>query len=161
MFPGPWPYMTAAQIIPPYLFLLPGQQFPYLTKYVIPEVLSNLNTLYYSDSRRKIQGIPSETLSINATYHDHSLDFQCWTSNFSADSGILMMQEIVLRFSCDCFLRMLSCKEIWKSGIQLCGILPWDTYGWFGVNAFVGWELVPTPRPWGVIETASATLALC
>lgn len=104
-----------------------------VTKCVIPEALSILNTLYYSDSRRKIQGTPREALSINATYHDHSLDFQCWTSNFSADSGILMMQEIVLRFSCDCFLRMLSCKEIWKSGAQLCGILPWDAYGWDGL----------------------------
>ena len=38
----------------------------------------------------------------------------CSTSHFSADGGILMTQEIVFGFGCDGFVRMFSCKEIWK-----------------------------------------------
>lgn len=38
----------------------------------------------------------------------------CSPSHFSADGGILMTQEIVFGFGCDGFMRMFSCKEIWK-----------------------------------------------
>lgn len=40
------------------------------------------------------------------------------------------MQEIVLCLCCDYYVRMLSCKEIWKSRVWLCWMFLWDACDW-------------------------------
>lgn len=114
---------------------------------MVPKVLSSSNILLFSNSRTETQGYKQRVLSINTKYLDHSLNFQGSTSNSSADGGILMMQETVLHFSCDCFVRMPSRKEVWRSSGWLCWTFLCDVRDWDQVNAFVGWELVPALRP--------------
>ena len=81
----------------------------------------------------------------------------CSTSHFSADGGILMTQEIVFGFGCDGFVRMFSCKEIWKfNSLTPKGASPrcpcWDQLMllWVGnPSQFVGFA--------GLLKAASAT----
>nr|KAF6374170.1 hypothetical protein mPipKuh1_009409 [Pipistrellus kuhlii] len=59
---------------------------------------SKLNTLIYCSliPERNPRDISRGALSLNAKNHDHSLDFKCLTSAFSADGGISVTQGIVI-----------------------------------------------------------------
>lgn len=78
---------------------------------------------------RNPRDISRGSLSLNAENHDHSLDFKCSTSAFSADGGISVTQEIVI---CD---EAPLQKKPWKFSACCCWMLPCAVHDWDQVQS--------------------------